>query len=452
MAVVTQMVHDLKVDLQIRVVPTVRDPDGLALSSRNARLSPEERARALAIPRALGAGIAAARDGRDPVEAARALLGGLDVDYVAVADFNGHPTLAIAARAGRTRLIDNVRLDDSADAPARTGRHAGAHRMAGDQPPKPRITPFHFGRAKERGDLIAMVTAYDAPSARLAEAAGVDGILVGDSAAMTVLGHDSTVQITVDEMLVLTRAVSRSVYKPLVVADMPFGSFQVSDEEAVRHAVRLVKEGGAGAVKLEGAGPTLTRVKAIVGVGIPVMGHVGLTPQSAVALGGYRVQGRRVRDAQRLLDEARALQDAGCFAVVLEAMPAVVAARITEALEVPTIGIGAGPCVRRTDSRLARSPRPHHRPRAAVRQAIRRSRHDGQGRARGLRDRRPLADIPRAAAHLRHGRGRGEIFERDLKEGAGLQTDRPEAQGSRLRKSIEVQPCELGSEELFPEP
>ena len=215
--------------------------------------------------------------------------------------------------------------------------------MASDQPAKPRITPFHFRRAKERGDLIAMVTAYDAPSARLAEAAAVDGILVGDSAAMTVLGHDSTVQITVDEMLVLTRAVSRSVYKPLVVADMPFGSFQVSDEEAVRHAVRLVKEGGAGAVKLEGAGPTLTRVKAIVGVGIPVMGHVGLTPQSAVALGGYRVQGRRARDAQRLLHEARALQDAGCFAVVIEAMPAVVAARITEALEAPTIGIGAGP-------------------------------------------------------------------------------------------------------------
>ena len=205
-----------------------------------------------------------------------------------------------------------------------------------------RITPFHFRRGKERGDLIAMVTAYDAPSAKLAEAAGVDGILVGDSAAMTVLGHDSTVQITVDEMLVLTRAVSRSVYRPLVVADMPFGSFQVSDEEAVRHAVRLVKEGGAGAVKLEGAGPTLTRVAAIVGVGIPVMGHVGLTPQSAVSLGGYRVQGRRVRDAYRLREEALALQGAGCFAVVLEAMPAIVAAHISKVLVVPTIGIGAG--------------------------------------------------------------------------------------------------------------
>jgi 3-methyl-2-oxobutanoate hydroxymethyltransferase len=213
--------------------------------------------------------------------------------------------------------------------------------MAADKP-APRITPFHFNRQKQQRGRIAMVTAYDAPSGMLAEAAGVDGILVGDSAAMVVLGHDSTVQITVDEMVVLTRAVSRSVHRPLVVADMPFGSFQVSDEEAVRHAVRLIKEGGAGAVKLEGAGPTLTRVAAIVGVGIPVMGHVGLTPQSAVSLGGYRVQGRRVRDAMRLADEARALQGAGCFAVVLEAMPAVVAEYITDALDVPTIGIGAG--------------------------------------------------------------------------------------------------------------
>jgi 3-methyl-2-oxobutanoate hydroxymethyltransferase len=217
--------------------------------------------------------------------------------------------------------------------------------MANERPPDrpaPRITPFHFNRQKQQGGRIAMVTAYDAPSGKLAEAAGIDGILVGDSAAMAVLGHDSTVQITVDEMVVLTRAVSRSVRRPLVVADMPFGSFQVSDEEAVRHAVRLIKEGGAGAVKLEGAGPTLTRVKAIVGVGIPVMGHVGLTPQSAVSLGGYRVQGRRVRDAMRLADEALALQGAGCFAVVLEAIPAIVAARITEALAIPTIGIGAG--------------------------------------------------------------------------------------------------------------
>ena len=196
--------------------------------------------------------------------------------------------------------------------------------MAADRPL--RITPFHFNRQKQQGGRIAMVTAYDAPSGMLAEAAGIDGILVGDSAAM----------------VVLTRSVSRSVRRPFVVADTPCGSFQVSDEEAVRHEVRLIKEGGAGAVKLEGAGPTLTRVAAIVGVGIPVMGHVGLTPQSAVSLGGYRVQGRRVRDALRLTDEALALQGAGCFAVVLEAMPAVVAAHITAALDIPTIGIGAG--------------------------------------------------------------------------------------------------------------
>jgi 3-methyl-2-oxobutanoate hydroxymethyltransferase len=220
--------------------------------------------------------------------------------------------------------------------------------MASDKPsergPGPRsVTPPHFGRLKRNGERIAMVTAYDAPSARLADAADVDGILVGDSAAMTVLGYDSTVQITLDEMLMLTRAVTRSVRRPLVVADMPFGSFQISDEEAVRHAVRLVKEGGAGAVKLEGAGRTLTRVAAIVGAGIPVMGHVGLTPQTAVALGGYRSQGRTAQDALRLRDDALALEGAGCFAVVLEAIPAIVAERITEMLHVPTIGIGAGP-------------------------------------------------------------------------------------------------------------
>jgi 3-methyl-2-oxobutanoate hydroxymethyltransferase len=220
--------------------------------------------------------------------------------------------------------------------------------MASDKPsergPGPRsVTPPHFGRLKRNGERIAMVTAYDAPSARLADAADVDGILVGDSAAMTVLGYDSTVQITLDEMLMLTRAVTRSVRRPLVVADMPFGSFQISDEEAVRHAVRLVKEGGAGAVKLEGAGRTLTRVAAIVGAGIPVMGHVGLTPQTAVALGGYRSQGRTAQDALRLRDDALALEGTGCFAVVLEAIPAIVAERITEMLHVPTIGIGAGP-------------------------------------------------------------------------------------------------------------
>jgi 3-methyl-2-oxobutanoate hydroxymethyltransferase len=187
-----------------------------------------------------------------------------------------------------------------------------------------------------------MVTAYDAPSGRLADAAGADVILVGDSAAMTVLGHDSTVPATMEEMLVLTRAVTRGARRPLVVADMPFGSFQVSDEAALENAIRFVKEAGADAVKLEGAGPSLSRVAAIVGAGIPVMGHVGLTPQSATMLGGFRAQGRTAEKAIRLLGDARALEAAGCFAIVLEAVPAAVAERVTEQLAVPTIGIGAG--------------------------------------------------------------------------------------------------------------
>ena len=196
---------------------------------------------------------------------------------------------------------------------------------------------------KRRGDRIAMVTAYDAPSGRLADAAGVDIVLVGDSAAMTVLGHDSTVPATMEEMLMLTRAVTRGARRPLVVADMPFGSFQVSDETALENAVRFVKEAGADAVKLEGAGPSLSRVRALVGAGIPVMGHVGLTPQSATMLGGFKAQGRTADKARRLLADALALEQAGCFAVVLEAVPAPVAARITAAVVIPTIGIGAGP-------------------------------------------------------------------------------------------------------------
>jgi 3-methyl-2-oxobutanoate hydroxymethyltransferase len=196
---------------------------------------------------------------------------------------------------------------------------------------------------KERGERIVMVTAYDHPSGRLADAAGVDLVLVGDSAAMTVLGHDSTVPATMDEMVILTRAAARGATRPLVIADMPFGSFQVSDEEAVRNAVRFVKEGGADAVKLEGAGPTVSRVLALVGAGIPVMGHLGLTPQSATMLGGYRAQGRTADKARRLLDDAVTLEKAGCFSLVLEAVPAPVAARITDAVTIPTIGIGSGP-------------------------------------------------------------------------------------------------------------
>jgi 3-methyl-2-oxobutanoate hydroxymethyltransferase len=189
---------------------------------------------------------------------------------------------------------------------------------------------------------IAMITAYDAPSGRLADVSGADVILVGDSAAMTVLGHDSTVPATMEEMLVLTRAVTRGARRPLVVADMPFGSFQVSDELAVTNAIRFVKDAGADAVKLEGAGTMLSRAHAIVGAGVPVMGHIGLTPQSATALGGFKAQGRTAAKAAQLVHDALALQAAGCFALVLEAVPSPVAAKITELLTIPTIGIGAG--------------------------------------------------------------------------------------------------------------
>ena len=195
---------------------------------------------------------------------------------------------------------------------------------------------------KTRRQPIVMVTAYDAPGGRLADEAGADLVLVGDSAAMTVLGHDSTVPATMEEMLVLTRAVTRGARRPLVIADMPFGSFQVSDEDAVRNAIRFVKEAGADAVKLEGGGPTLSRVSAIVGAGIPVMGHIGLTPQSATMLGGFKAQGRTAEKALRLLSDARALEASGCFSLVLEAVPAPVAGRISEELSIPTIGIGAG--------------------------------------------------------------------------------------------------------------
>ena len=199
-----------------------------------------------------------------------------------------------------------------------------------------------LGEMKRRGDKIVMVTAYDAPGARLADAAGVELILVGDTAAMVMLGHDSTVPVTMDEMLFLTRTVTRVARRPLVVGDLPFGSYQVSDDDAVRNAIRFLKEAGADVVKLEGAGRMLSRVRAIVQSGIGVMGHVGLTPQSATVLGGFRAQGRTAANARRIYDDALALEDAGCFAVVLEAVPARVAARITDALSVPTIGIGAG--------------------------------------------------------------------------------------------------------------
>ena len=195
---------------------------------------------------------------------------------------------------------------------------------------------------RAQGRPIVMVTAYDAPSARLADRAGIDIVLVGDSAGTTVLGGTSTVPVGMTEMLVFTRAAAQATTRAIVIADMPFGSYQVSEKTALENAIRFVKEGGADGVKLEGAGRTLTRISGIVDAGIPVMGHIGLTPQSATLLGGYRAQGRTAPAARRLLDEAVALERSGCFAIVLEAIPAAVAERVTEAVKIPTIGIGAG--------------------------------------------------------------------------------------------------------------
>ncbi|MDQ3630569.1 MAG: 3-methyl-2-oxobutanoate hydroxymethyltransferase, partial [Actinomycetota bacterium] len=191
---------------------------------------------------------------------------------------------------------------------------------------------------------LVMVTAYDFPSARAAEAAGVDLVLVGDSGAMTVLGYPSTVAVTTDELLMLARAVRRGLRTPFLVGDLPFGSYEVSDEQAVTTAFRFVKEAGCDAVKLEGGGPTsVARARAIVAAGIPVMGHVGLTPQTATALGGYKAQGRSASAAARIAEGALALQEAGCFSLVFEAIPSAVAEVLMERMEIPVIGIGAGP-------------------------------------------------------------------------------------------------------------
>jgi 3-methyl-2-oxobutanoate hydroxymethyltransferase len=195
---------------------------------------------------------------------------------------------------------------------------------------------------KRQGKPIVMVTAYDLPSARAAEEAGVDLVLAGDTAAMTVLGYPATAPVTLEEMLVLTKAARRSLHTPLLIGDLPFGSYERSHEHAIASAVRLVKEGGADVVKFEGPAPD--RARAIVGAGIAVMGHLGLTPQTTTALGGgFKAQARTAAAASKLLDDALALEAAGCFALVLEAVPAQVAAVVTARLEIPTIGIGAGP-------------------------------------------------------------------------------------------------------------
>ncbi len=206
------------------------------------------------------------------------------------------------------------------------------------------MTLPRLAEKKRLGEAIVMVTAYDYPSALAVDAAGVDLVLVGDSGAMTVLGYPTTVPVPLEEMLMLAAAVRRGLKTPFMVGDLPFGSYEVSDEQAVATAFRFVKEAGCDAVKLEGGGPTsVARARAIVNAGIPVMGHVGLTPQTATALGGYKAQGRNAVAAERIAREAVALQEAGCFAVVFEAIPTAVAELLMPRMEAVVIGIGAGP-------------------------------------------------------------------------------------------------------------
>jgi 3-methyl-2-oxobutanoate hydroxymethyltransferase len=208
--------------------------------------------------------------------------------------------------------------------------------------PLPMSLP-RLAEKKRLAERIVMVTAYDYPSGQVAEAAGVDLVLVGDSGAMTVLGYPSTVPVSTDEMLMLAAAVRRGLHTPFLIGDLPFGSYEASDTQAVQTAQRFIKEAGCDAVKLERGGTSVQRAKAIVDAGIPVMGHVGLTPQTATALGGYKAQGRTADRASRVLADALALQDAGCFSVVLEAVPAAVTELLMPRMEIPVIGIGAGP-------------------------------------------------------------------------------------------------------------
>jgi 3-methyl-2-oxobutanoate hydroxymethyltransferase len=213
----------------------------------------------------------------------------------------------------------------------------------GSGPERKPVTLPQIAEMKLSAEPIVMVTAYDHPSAQIAEAAGVDVVLVGDSAAMTVLGYDSTVPVSVDEMVMLAAAVRRGLETPLLVGDMPFGSYESSDQQAVENAQRFVKEAGCDAVKLERGGASVERARAIIRAGIPVMGHVGLTPQTATALGGFKAQGKTASRAAQIAEDALALQAIGCFSIVFEAMPAEVTATLMPRMNTAAIiGIGAG--------------------------------------------------------------------------------------------------------------
>lgn len=216
--------------------------------------------------------------------------------------------------------------------------------MAYLKPERPeKVTAPSLKASKERGERLVCLTAYDYPTARIVDEAGIDIILVGDSLGNVVLGYGNTIPVTLDEVLMHTKAVRRAVHRALLVADMPYGSFHTGADDTVRAALRLIKEGGAEAIKLEGGQKRVPLVKRLVDEEIAVMGHIGLTPQSVNKLGGYRVQGKTAVAARRLLDDAYALEDAGAFSIVLELVPREIAQLITERISIPTIGIGAGP-------------------------------------------------------------------------------------------------------------
>jgi 3-methyl-2-oxobutanoate hydroxymethyltransferase len=211
------------------------------------------------------------------------------------------------------------------------------------KPDREPVTLPRIAEMKRNREPIVMITAYDYPSAQIVDEAGVDIVLVGDTAAMVVLGYDATTPVGMDEMLMMAGAVRRGLEHPLLIGDLPFGSYEKSNEQAIENAQRFVKEAGCAAVKLERGGLSVDRARAIVRSGIPVMGHVGLTPQTATALGGFKAQGKTAEAAAKLFEEAMALQAVGCFAIVFEAMPSAVTEALMPKLEIPVIGIGAGP-------------------------------------------------------------------------------------------------------------
>jgi 3-methyl-2-oxobutanoate hydroxymethyltransferase len=211
------------------------------------------------------------------------------------------------------------------------------------QPDDQQVTLPRIAQMKRDGEPIVMVTAYDYPSAQIVDEAGVDIVLVGDTAAMVVLGYDATTPVGMEEMLIMASAVRRGLKRPLLIGDLPFGSYEQSNEQAIENAQRFVKESGCDAVKLERGGLSVDRARAIVRSGIPVMGHVGLTPQTATALGGFKTQGKTAEAAAKLFEEAQALQAVGCFAIVFEAIPSAVTEALMPKMEIPVIGIGAGP-------------------------------------------------------------------------------------------------------------